>query len=70
LTDIFDSFRRVVHADRELDGGVEIRAVGREAAGERQDVADPELERAVLLSRGRRRGSAGDPGHGRDSGQH
>ena len=33
------------------------------------DVADPELERAILLSRGRRRGSAGDPGHGRDSGQ-
>jgi len=62
--------RRVVHADGKLDGAIEIRSVGRETAGERQDVADPELKRASLLRRFCRRGSAGDPGHGRDSGQH
>ena len=41
--------------DRLLDGTVEVRPVRREVAGERQHVADPERERAVLGRRGRAR---------------
>jgi hypothetical protein len=40
--------RSVLERDTELDRTIEVRAVGREAAGERQDVSDPQRERAVL----------------------
>ena len=40
--------RGVLQADADLDGLVEVRAVGREAPGERQHVADAQGELAAL----------------------
>ena len=59
--------RGIVQADGDLDGAVEVRPVGGEAARERQHVADPQVERAALrrLRRARRPGRPHCGGDGR-----
>ena len=55
----------VLEDDGLLHGPVEVRAVGGEVAGERQDVTDPQLERAAPRSGRARRGGAGRCGRDR-----
>ena len=50
-TGLLDALQRLVlDVDRDLDRLVEVRAVRRQVAREGQDVADPELERHLLLA--------------------